>query len=182
MQNLRDKLLKAGLVTQKQVERAEKAPAHRPRPGPPPARPVSEEERQRREAFAAHDAEKAAERQKELEKLAEARAQSERAHALRALIEEHALREPPGEVAFHYQKRSGKIGRLALSPETAALLEAGKAAVVEDPGRPDPAIVPAHAAKKAWKIDPRAVFFWAGPEKPIGFDDPGPVVPGEDAG
>ena len=177
MQNLRDKLLKAGLVSQEQVKKAEtKAPKARP-PAPPhrPA-PQTDEERQRQEAFAAHEAEKAAARQTELDKLAEARAQSERARSLRALVEEHALREPPGEVTFHYKKRGSKLGRLAVSPETAALLEKGQVAVVEDPGKPDPALVPAHAARAAYKIDPRAIFFWAGPDKPIGFEEPDEVA------
>jgi hypothetical protein len=39
------------------------------------------------------------------------------------------------------------------------------------PGETDPAILMSDAAKRAWSIDPRAIFFWAGPQKPIGFDD-----------
>ncbi len=165
MQNLRDKLLKAGLVSQAQVEKAEKTkdqkrPPQQQRPQPAP-RVLTEEERQRQEAFAAHEAEKAAERQKELDKVAEARKQSERAHGLRKLIEAHAIVEPIGENVFHYQKRSGKIGRVLVSADLQQKLENGDAAIVEDPGRPDPALLPAHAAEKAHAIDPRAVFFWS---------------------
>ena len=71
---------------------------------------------------------------------------------------------------FHYVKRSGKIGRLAVSPETAKLLENGAAAVVEDPGNPEHAVVPSAAAKRIYEVDRQAVRFWFGPEKPIGFD------------
>src|SRR5256885_8866368 len=112
MQNLRDKLLKAGLVTEKQAQEAAKQQRqdspkkHRER-----EKQVSEEERQRREAFAAREVELAEERRKEAAKQAEARMQSERARRLRQLGETHRIREAGG-VSFHYVPRSGKIGRL----------------------------------------------------------------------
>jgi uncharacterized protein YaiL (DUF2058 family) len=190
MQNLRDKLLKAGLVTEKQAkdaERKDEKPAgaqHRtakerasPATGGAPAgaqhrteEAVSEEERQRRDAFALREAELSEDRRKDAAKKAEARMQSERAHRLRHLVETHRVREAPGEVDFHFVKRSGKIGRLAVSPETAKLLEGGKAAVVEDPGQPEHAVVPGEAAKRIYEVDPQAIRFWFGPEKPIGFE------------
>jgi uncharacterized protein YaiL (DUF2058 family) len=167
MQNLRDKLLKAGLVTEDQAKAAD-----RPQKKAPPAAP-SAQERQAQEAFRAREAEVAEERRKEAAKQAEARMQSERARKLRGLVEEHRLREPPGEVAFHFVKRSGKIGRVAVSPQTAQLLETGAAAVVDDPGSPDHAVVPAEAAKRIYAVDAAAIRFWSGPEKPIGFKDAG---------
>jgi uncharacterized protein YaiL (DUF2058 family) len=179
MQNLRDKLLKAGLVTDAQVKDAETKSKGRPRDQHRPHKP-SAEEQQRRDAFAAREAEVSEERRREAAKAAEAKAQSERARSLRALVEEHRLKEPLGEVTFHFVRRSGKVGRLLVTPETAKLLEAGAAAVVENPGQPDPAILDAKAAQQAWRIDPRAIFFWNGPQKPIGFDDP-PALPGEQA-
>ncbi|HZR10468.1 MAG TPA: DUF2058 family protein [Myxococcales bacterium] len=173
MQNLRDKLLKAGLVTEKQAKEA----ARDQRQGPPKAhrereKQISEEERQRREAFAAREAEVSEERRKEAAKQAEARMQSERARRLRQLVEAHRMREP-GEVAFHYVRRSGKIGRLDVSLATQKLLEQGGAAVVEDPGSPDCAVVPGDAAKRIYEVDPQAIRFWFGPDKPIGFSDAG---------
>jgi len=165
MQNLRDKLLKAGLVTAEQAKQADK-PAK-------PDRKKLEEERQRREAFAARDAELAEERKKELSKLQEARLQSERAHKLRALVQQFRIQEPLGEVTFHYVKRSGKIGKLLLTAETAKLLEGGMAAVVEDPGQPDCVVVPSKAAEKFYAVDVKAIRFWAGPQKPVGFEDVG---------
>jgi uncharacterized protein YaiL (DUF2058 family) len=191
MQNLRDKLLKAGLVTEKQIETALTPPKKQERNQRPPQRPApsqralaprvqTEEERQRAEAFALHDKELAEQRAKELAKQQEARLQSERARSLRALINEHKLQDTLGEVSFHFVRRSGKVGRLALSPAVAKLLEEGAAAVVEMPGETDPAVLPGFAAKKAWTIDPRAIFFWAGPQKPIGFED-APPMPAEEA-
>jgi uncharacterized protein len=144
MQNLRDKLLKAGLVTEQEAREAER------KAGKPQGtihhkqQAQSEEERQRREA--------------------------ERALRLRQLVEANRVREPPGEVNFHFVKRSGKVGRLAVSPETAKLLESGAAAVVEDPGNPEHAVVPGEAAKRIYEVDKQAVRFWFGPEKPIGFE------------
>jgi len=173
MQNLRDKLLKAGLVTEKQAQEAAKQQRqdspkkHRAR-----EKQVSEEERQRREAFAAREVELAEERRKEAAKQAEARMQSERARRLRQLVETHRIREA-GEVSFHYVRRSGKIGRLDVSLETQKNLEQGAAAVVEDPGSPDCAVVPGEAAKRVYEVDPQAIRFWYGPEKPIGFSDVG---------
>ena len=173
MQNLRDKLLKAGLVTEKQAEEAARdqrqgsAKKHRER-----EKALSEEERQRREAFAAREAELAEERRKEAAKQAEARMQSERARRLRQLVETHRLRDS-GEIAFHYVRRNRKVGRLDVSAETQKMLEQGAAAVVDDPGSPDCAVVPADAAKRIYEVDPQAIRFWFGPEKPIGFSDTG---------
>jgi len=173
MQNLRDKLLKAGLVTEKQAQEA----AREHRQGPERShrqreKALTEEEQQRRAAFAAREAELAEERRKEAEKQAEARMQSERARRLRQLVETHRIREA-GEVAFHYVRRNGKVGRLDVSAQTQQRLEQGAAAVVDDPGSPDCAVVPAEAAKRIYEVDQQAIRFWYGPSKPIGFSDVG---------
>ena len=91
---------------------------------------------------------------------------------LRQLVETHRIREA-GEISFHYVRRSGKIGRLDVSLQTQKDLEQGEAAVVEDPGSPDCAVVPGEAAKRIYEVDPQAIRFWYGPEKPIGFSDAG---------
>ena len=177
MQNLRDKLLKAGLVSENDIKEAER----KKRDDKPKAQHIrqsfqaraqqeTEEDRQRREAFALREAEVAAERRKEAAKKAEARMQSERAQKIRQLVESNRMREPAGEVSFHFVKRSGKIGRLAVSAETAKLLEAGAAAIVEDPGQPEPAVLPGAAAERVYAVDAHAIRFWNGPEKPIGFE------------
>ncbi len=173
MQNLRDKLLKAGLVTEKQVKEAardEKAGA--PRKHRDREEKLSAEEQERRAAFAAREAELAEERRKEAAKVAEARMQSERARRLRQLVEANRVRER-GEVTFHYVRRSGKIGRLDVSLEMQKKLEQGAAAVVDDPGSPDCAVVLSEAAKRIYEVDAHAIRFWSGPEKPIGFSDAG---------
>jgi uncharacterized protein YaiL (DUF2058 family) len=195
MQNLRDKLLKAGLVTETQVKKALEPPKPPPkqarpqhgrpqqqRPAPQP-RPLTETELQAEQAFHAREVEVSEARRKDAAKAAEAKAQSERARALRALVQKHQLTQPPlGEAQFHFVRRSGKVGRLLVTAETQALLEQGAAAVVENPGQPDPVVLPAAAAKEAYRIDPRSVFFWNGPQKPIGFEDVQGDVPAEAAG
>src|SRR2546430_4108103 len=163
MQNLRDKLLKAGLVTEKQAQEA----AKQQRQGSPKKyrereKQVSEEERQRREAFAAREVELAEERRKESAKQAEARMQSERARRLRQLVEAHRIREA-GEVAFHYVRRNGKVGRLDVSLQTQQKLERGSAAVVADPGSPDCAVADPDPAKRIYRVDPHAIPFSDGP-------------------
>ncbi|HEX4382385.1 MAG TPA: DUF2058 family protein [Myxococcales bacterium] len=174
MQNLRDKLLKAGLVSEKQAQQAardQKPPkqaTHRVR-----EEQISAEEQQRRDAFALREAEQSEERRKEAAKVAEARMQSERARRLRQLVESNRIADKKGEVTFHYVRRSGKIGRLDMSAELQQKLESGAAAVVEDPGSPDCAVVMADAARRIYEVDPHAIRFWFGPEKPIGFSDAG---------
>ena len=170
MQNLRDKLLKAGLVTEKQAKEAERKAVKPPGTVQQKQQVLSEEERQRREAFALREAELREERRKDAARKTEARQQSERALRLRQLVEANRVREPPGEVNFHFVKRSGKVGRLSVSAGTAKLLESGAAAVVEDPGNPEHAVVPGEAAKRIYEVDKQAVRFWFGPEKPIGFE------------
>jgi uncharacterized protein len=162
MQNLRDKLLKAGLVSEKQAQEA----ARDQRQG------SAKKHREREKALSEEEQQRAEERRKEAAKQAEARMQSERARRLRQLVETHRLREA-GEVAFHYVRRNGKVGRLGVSAETQKMLEQGAAAVVDDPGSPDCAVVPADAAKRIYEVDPQAIRFWYGPEKPIGFSDAG---------
>lgn len=173
MQSLRDKLLKAGLVTEEQAKKSERDGKSGPKKTHRQAeQKVSLEEQQRRDAFAAHAAEQAEERRKEEAKRAEAKMQSERARRLRQIVESQRISDP-GASLFHYVRRSGKIGRLAIGLETQKLLESGAAAVVDDPGSPDCAVVPAEAAKRIYEVDPQSIRFWCGPDKPIGYSDAG---------
>jgi uncharacterized protein YaiL (DUF2058 family) len=172
MQNLRDKLLKAGLVSEKQAKEAARDQKGLKQPHRAREEQVSAEEQQRRDAFAAREAEHAEERRKEAAKVAEARMQSERARRLRQLVESHRVSDK-GEITFHYVRRSWKIGRLDVSLELQEKLKSGAAAVVEDPGSPDCAVVLADAARRIYEVDPQAIRFWFGPAKPIGFSDAG---------
>jgi uncharacterized protein YaiL (DUF2058 family) len=186
MQSLRDKLLKAGLVTEQQAKDSERQQKEPKRPKQAPAsfkqrqQAETEEERQRREAFAAREAEQAEERRREAAKKEEARQQSERALTIRQLVASHRLRDALGDVNFHFVRRSGKIGRVAVKQEIADQLEQGALAVVEDPGNPEHAVVPRDAALRIRKVDPAAVRFFSGPDAAVGFQaEAPPAVPPE---
>jgi hypothetical protein len=204
MQNLRDKLLKAGLVSESDAQRAEqekKAPKrppveNRPRePGKPPERPAYERP-QRPEA---------ASRIPKLPPLAlpgskafqrlEALKQQERDKALRELVYGSQVPVDPGATAFHFVTRKGKLRRLELTEAQAKLLEEGKLAVVE---RPEPAaiehsLVPPETAVRMMALSEKAVRFFNREGKPVGFlsDDElkaresaearGETMPAEDA-
>jgi hypothetical protein len=76
----------------------------------------------------------------------------------------------PGERAFYFQTRKGKLRRLELSEEQSRLLEEGKLAVVE---RPEPAgiehsLVPPPVAEEMFQLSAKSVRFFNRPGAPIG--------------
>jgi uncharacterized protein YaiL (DUF2058 family) len=173
MQSLRDKLLKAGLVTPEQAEKAET-----PSPAPPPKRQTY---------IVARPQSRPAEVPKlpplpgsKAHQRLESKKQAELDRKLRELVQGAQVAQEPGEQTFHFVTRKGKLRRLELSSAQAALLEAGTLAVVE---RPEPAqlehsLVPAKTAEDMLALSEKSVRFWNRPGAPIGFqpsDDP----PGE---
>lgn len=210
MQNLRDKLLKAGLVSEDQAKKAE-ASAPAPRRSPPPQaqrteghtprkddrpprrddRPPRRDDRPRRDERPQHregggrpqhgrPAAAAAERpipklppmpgSKEYQRI-ESKKQMELDRALRELVLGAQVAVEPGETAFYFMTRKGKLRRLELTPAQAKLLEDGTLAVVE---RPEPAqiehsLVPAATAEQMLGLSKKAVRFLNRKENPIGF-------------
>lgn len=184
MQNLRDKLLKAGLVSKDQTtaaeadldkkkEAAKKAREqrhnggdNRPR-GPAPTRPAapaSVESRIPKLPPLALPGSKAFQR-------LEALKQQELNTRIRDLVKSAEVPLDMGEVKFHFMTRKGKLRRLEISEAQAKLLEEGKLAVVE---RPEPAmiehsLVPREAAEKLLPLSEKAVRFYNRDGKPIGF-------------
>lgn len=234
MQNLRDKLLKAGLVTEEQSKKADAATsqteARRPqpqeggRPGgnrPPPRRdenrtsggPSSRGEDRgpgNREGGGRpsggrppggpprhggsfrpggggggapqHGRPAAPVAEKPIPKLppmpgskayqrAESKRQVELDKALRELVLGSQVPQEPGETAFYFMTRKGKLRRMELTPEQAKRLEDGELGVVE---RPDPAqiehsLVPAAAAEQMFALSKKAVRFLNRKDNPVGF-------------
>ncbi len=212
MQNLRDKLLKAGLVSEDQAKKAEASPPA-PRRSPPPQaqrtegsapprkddRPPRRDDRppQRRDDRPRRDerphhrdgggrpqhgrpAVAAAERpipklpplpgSKEYQRI-ESKKQMELDRALRELVLGAQVPVEPGETAFYFMTRKGKLRRLELTPAQAKMLEDGALAVVE---RPEPAqiehsLVPAATAEQMLGLSKKAVRFLNRKENPIGF-------------
>ncbi len=182
MQNLRDKLLKAGLVTAEQAEKAEKTPA-------PPVR--QERRRERPERPEQHAASPrpggpwlVARLQPpasipRLPPLAGSKA-SQRLEAKRQLERDRQLREQvlaaqvpvePGERTFHFVTRKNRLRRLELSDAQAEALEQGRLAVVErpDPAQIEHALVPAEVALSLLADFPKAVRFLSAAGSPVGF-------------
>lgn len=156
MQSLKDKLLKAGLVTQEQAQKAdaEKAarPAARARPPAPPRREQREPEEIPKLPPLASS--KEANRQA-------AKAQLELDRKLRERVLAAEVPVEPGPTTFHFVTRKNKLRRLELAEAQAARLEKGELAVVErpDPDKIEHALVPAAVAVELKAMSERAVRF-----------------------
>lgn len=170
MQNLRDKLLKAGLVSEEAARKSTKEasaganaspktraapPAHKPAPTIPRLPPL------------------ALPGTKAFQRL-EALKQQEEDKRLRDLVTSAQVPVEPGEHAFHFITRKGKLRRLNLSEAQAKQLESGALAVVE---RPEPAmiehsLVPAATAEAIFVWSPKSVRFFNKEGSPIGFSKP----------
>jgi hypothetical protein len=192
MQNLRDKLLKAGLVTEEQTKVAEtsKPKPRAARPDSPP--PDRSDHRPRNEATHARRPPPRTERhtapvaptERAIPRLPPLALPGSKAYqrleSLKQLEQDKKLREivhgaqiaiEVGENRFHFMTRKGKLRRLELAPAQAKLLEEGALAIVE---RPEPAsiehsLVPAVSAEQMLAISERSVRFFNRGGKPIGF-------------
>ncbi|WP_043321095.1 DUF2058 family protein [Corallococcus coralloides] len=102
---------------------------------------------------------------------AESKKQVELDRALRELVLGAQVPQEPGETAFYFMTRKGKLRRMELSPAQAKQLEDGELGVVE---RPEPAqiehsLVPAAAAEQMYALSAKAVRFLNRKENPVGF-------------
>ena len=209
MQNLRDKLLKAGLVTEDQAKKVETAaPArspsaapprreesrgprrddHRPRRdegrGPPPRREGGGRPPHGRTAPAAPPVPKLPPMpgSREAQRL-ESKKQQELARALRELVLGNQVPIDVGASVFYFMTRKGKLRRLELTEAQAKQLEDGTLAVVE---RPEPAqiehsLVPAAAAEQMYALSQKSVRFLNRKDAPIGFMDDSELKAQQDA-
>ena len=197
MQNLRDKLLKAGLVSADQAEAATaKAPAAVPPPAPSaprsaaPARPSRGAPHRPSQSAAARSSSAAgpliavrreplAQTIPKLPPLAgsreaqrlESKKQLEQARELRERVSAAAVALVPGDRAFYFVTRKNRLRRLELAAEQATALESGALAVVErpEPGQIEHALVPAEAAEGLLRDFPRSVRFFNRAGEPVGF-------------
>lgn len=170
MQSLRDKLLKAGLVSEEAAKKAEddkkSAPTSRRR-DERPAREVHDA-RPRPEAplpkFAPLPGSKEAHRQ-------QAKKQLEADRELRERVLASQVEKQPGATPFYFVTRKNKLRRLELVEEQAKALEGGLLAVVErpDPDQIEHALVPAEVARELMVRFPKAVRFLNTPGAAVGF-------------
>lgn len=183
VQNLRDKLLKAGLVTAEQAEKAATEPA-RPSEAKRPSRPERSSGTDERAGAAANGPWITARLKPlgtvpKLPPLAGSKA-SQRLEAKRQLERDRQLRErvtaaqvpvEPGEQTFYFVTRKNRLRRLELSADQAAALEQGRLAVVErpDPAQIEHALVPGALATELLTDFPKAVRFLNAPGASVGF-------------
>ncbi len=194
MQNLREKLLKAGLVSEDQAKASEATREERRAAAPQPRAPQEREQRPNRPEGRRQEARTPAERKfegrrpaersapipklpplpvpnnKEFQRL-EAKRQVELDRKLRELVTAAQLEVEPGEHTFYFVTRKNRLRRISMTPELARRLESGEVAVVE---RPEPAqiehsLVPAETARQMMALSERAVRFFNQGEQPIGF-------------
>ncbi|MBL8919508.1 MAG: DUF2058 family protein [Myxococcaceae bacterium] len=165
MQSLRDKLLKAGLVTEDAAKKAETEkhapPPKRREPRDGPQRPRPEPALPK---FAPLPGSKEAHRQLAKKQLEADRELRER--VLAAQVERQA-----GATPFYFVTRKNKLRRLELTEEQAKALEGGALAVVErpDPDQIEHALVPAAVARELLTQFPKAVRFLNTPGAAVGF-------------
>jgi hypothetical protein len=181
MQNLRDKLLKAGLVSVEQAADAAAAPEAAPAPPPsgPPRAPARKEASRATGPLIAVRREPLPPAVPKLPPLAGSR-EAQRLESRKQLEQDRALRERVsaaqvplslGERAFYFVTRKNRLRRLELSLEQAQALESGALAVVErpEPGQIEHALVPADAAEALLRDFPKAVRFFNKQGEPVGF-------------
>jgi hypothetical protein len=179
MQNLRDKLLKAGLVTAEQAEKVEKAPQPAPRPErrrEPPERSPGEGRSggpwvvARPQPLSSIPKLPPLAGSKASQRL-EAKRQVERDRQLRERVLAAQVPVEPGERTFYFVTRKNRLRRLELSDVQAEALEQGRLAVVErpDPAQIEHALIPAELALALVAEFPKAVRFLNAPGAPVGF-------------
>ncbi len=188
MQSLRDKLLKAGLVTEESAKKAEAEKAAQPPPRPqgdrprdprPPREARDDRRPPRREDRGAPPPRMQETRlpklpplqgSKEAHRL-QSRKQVELDRQMRELVLANTVAIEPGATPFYFVTRKNKLRRLELTPEQAKRLEAGELAVVErpDPDKIEHALVTPAIAEQLLKLSERAVRFLNKEGAKVGF-------------
>jgi uncharacterized protein YaiL (DUF2058 family) len=150
--SLREQLLKAGLVTEKQAKQAERGTSeqrHRQakggKPAPPPPPTLAAQQAQAAKLLRDQELNR-----KQREK-AERRA---RAAELRQLVEQLRVARPESDDYFNFVD-GGRIHRLAVTPELRARIVAGTLAIVRSDGHYD--LVPADALERIRERDATAI-------------------------
>jgi uncharacterized protein YaiL (DUF2058 family) len=174
--SLRDQLLQAGLVTEQQVQRAErdqrqqhfKAPRGKRRvaPGPTPAQLAAQKAAAEK---AARDAEANRRKQEKLERRA-------KFAEIKQLVAAHQLPRVETEDFYNFQD-GARIRRIEVTPQLRAQLVGGQLAIVRSEGRF--AFVPAAIGEQIGARVEKALLHLNRPEAKPAADDPyaGHVVP-----
>lgn len=163
MGDLRDELIKKGLVSSrraKELSHAEKA--RKKKLGKKQVKQL--ETRTRQQLLEREQARREADRQRETSRMGE-QEQKELTHRLVQLLADHKLTgRVHGPRRFHFVSRKGTIPFLELNEQTAKGLENGEVAICDLPDS-DPEtflLVPAEIARRARELDPDCVLFFEG--------------------
>lgn len=160
--SLREQLLKAGVVSKKDVKKAEQDLKTQRRVAQGHKRASSElraeEEARRAEAVEAAHQRRIAER---LEREA-AKAERERLWQIRQIIDKNTVRSR-GKVRYHFRKPDGRVGRVEVSDAVAWKLRCGEAAialrsVVRDGEEEQIVLISAAAANRLGELAPEVVL------------------------
>ncbi len=158
MSDLRDQLLKAGLVTAKQATDADKqARRQRKKQGAKATRRQQEQRRRRLQEERAQSA--AADRERSV---ASRSGEEDKQLALRVsqIIESNGLDlKIQGRRRWYFVNRSGRVPYLELGDEAAARLESGAAAITESPTGAV-RLVTAAGARRVCELDDRWLVQW----------------------
>lgn len=154
--SLREQLLQAGLVSEKQVKQAEQQ--HK-RHTFQDRKQVGRKEHDRREANRLAEQQKAAAakaaKDAELNRKREDKAAAKARWAeIRQLVEQHAVARPESDDYYHFVI-NGKVGRIAVDGRLRARIVAGDLGIVRCDGRY--ALLPKEATDRVREREPRAV-------------------------
>ena len=167
MQDLRKKLLEAGLVSKAQARKAgtEKRKAKR-RKGKSAIKEAQQQEKARKARYEEKQAEKARRAREKQALLNRRREEREHLERVRNITRSHALIRVAGrDRVFYFLGPDRKIRKLYTTFEVADGLGTGRLAVVladDDPAR-DYAVVDADAARKLEELAPDRLLFWNKP-------------------
>ncbi len=163
MQNLRDKLMKAGKVSKRQKRAADQGA--RQRRTRVKGHKQAEAAQAKQEAVYAEQLEKQRVADQALEAVRRAEREEKERH-LRAkhLIEYYGRFPLRGRRRWFFMARNGTVQWLDVREDTTYLLERGDLAVVEpvtikEEDEPEYQVIPRDAANKLWDIDPEYVRF-----------------------
>ncbi len=167
MQDMRDKLLKAGLVDKKQARKAKtekrRKKKKRKKKGHEPQTADLDAQRERYQEKQQQQADMARQRQQELnQQKAEKEAQDRVRNLIKSGAEERVL---GNDRSFHFVGRDRRIRKLTTKHAIAERLDSGALAIVEcddDPAR-DYRVVSADAAERLEELCPDRILFWNKP-------------------
>lgn len=161
--SLRDQLLKAGLVTEKQVRQTETQQRQQARPEkgkkksqPPAPQPPASAAQQSQAAKLARDQELNRKQQEQA-------AAKARTAEIRQLIAQHRIARPASDEAYNFVA-DGKVRRIFLDATQRDQVIRGTLAIVRYDGRFE--LLPPDAAARIRERNPRAVVHWNDPSAP----------------